>query len=449
MKNISKNLVKISLFFLFILTLFLYLYSPNCYSLNWIILSSIIYISTLMLYIKYHRIKNYFDFVILFTVAFFFVYYVYPLFIFSIMRNRFFMFNFKFNEKIITKATFLSLLGYQAFILGTMEKRSFKRHNFKLIDVRTIYNILAIIFTVMQFVFIKVFHYGNLYNENSASGGIYSYFIIINHGFFFSVLAIEFNRMYYEKKNQLKVKFNKIFFYSLFFNVLLVLTTGSRGEPIFITLAIIAGITYIRGGISIKQLVILIIVGFIGLSFIRIIRSGDNNISLNILDMGMDLIINNFTLYLGYDYVQNHGIILLPLFGSLFAAIPFLQGLLYSTFKIPLYTTTSALFFTHLVSMQNGKINFGVGTNIITSLYLSTGLIGVILFMFLLGQLVNSLRENIFNGTVYTVLLYLEMIGVSIYLVRADFFFPVGKFIFSLFFLMIFNTPILFQYKKE
>jgi hypothetical protein len=99
-----------------------------------------------------------------------------------------------------------------------------------------------------------------------------------------------------------------------------------------------AGYAILKKGISFKQILLLMLIGFIALSFIVVARSGGAFVfSFNILDMAMDLIINNYTLYVGYEYVQENGSVIFTLIGSLLSAIPLLQGIVVNTFNIPIW----------------------------------------------------------------------------------------------------------------
>lgn len=202
-----------------------------------------------------------------------------------------------------------------------------------------------------------------------------------------------------------------------------------------------AGVAILKGGFSYKKLLLLMFIGMAFLSLIVVLRSGSAfKFSFNIIDMAMDLIINNYTIFLCYDYVDKFGLVPFTLIGSLLSAIPFLSGLVISTFNISIYESSSARFFSVLALGNNPK--FGVGTNIVASLYLATGLIGVIVFMFLFGVFIKKINisPNRINAPILKLLLYFEMMSVAVYMVRADFFYQVGKIVFGLvFFIFVFS----------
>ena len=81
---------------------------------------------------------------------------------------------------------------------------------------------------------------------------------------------------------------------------------------------------------------------------------------------------------------------------------------------------------------------YGLGTNIIADIYISFGLFGVILLMFLLGSFISYLKRHM-NNNIYMFALYIIMISYSIYLVRAEFLFPIRLLVWVLTFIFVHN----------
>ena len=158
----------------------------------------------------------------------------------------------------------------------------------------------------------------------------------------------------------------------------------------------------------------------------------------SILDICSDLVINNYTLYSGYEYVQSNGYIPFTLIGSLLNCIPFLQGFVTWAFGIPIFKTSSARFFSYLAMGENAS--FGVGTNIIAALYLSCGFIGVIFCMFLLGRFAQKHSSLKNNKSIYALLMYFMVIMHAVYWVRADFFYPINKISYSFLVMWLYIT---------
>lgn len=450
---------KISIDVLLLISLGVYLFAPKDYSQPFITFCFLIFILTYLLFFKIKNDKNFFCFDFIFTIVFTFVYFMYPLFVFPINKTRFFMFNNGFNEDVINKATALALIGYQFFVLGFLsyrQSRNRKNKNFSSsIISNTIPTYLLFLLVIFHFIQIYVFKAGVLYGEAgnanpNDSGGIWGYISIIRNGFIIASISIEFYNLFHQGKIGKWYKQNLLLWCVLFLEVICTVSTGSRGGALQIALMLFAGYAILKKGISFKQILLLMLIGFIALSFIVVARSGGAFVfSFNILDMAMDLIINNYTLYVGYEYVQENGSVIFTLIGSLLSAIPLLQGIVVNTFNIPIDNTSSARFFSTLVLGDNPE--FGVGTNIIGALYLSGGFFMVIFLMYLLGKFIAYISCDLKNSSIYKVILFFSMMGNSVYIVRADYFYPVGKIVFSVLFVLIFTFPYFFKctYIKE
>lgn len=435
------------------ISMMMYLCAPVKYSQIYIFFCFLCYFFTYLNFILIKKDKNFFNFHFIFTVVFTFVYFLYPLLIFPINKNRFFMFNNQFNEDVINKSTALALLGYQFFILGYLSYKK-KCSRKKYFIYGTISNfiptLLLFVTVVLHYVQVFVFKAGLLYgydgNADPTASSIWGYFTVIKSGIIFTSISIEFYNLFHKGIVKKWFKYNIFLWFSLLCEIICIVSTGSRGLALQIILMVFAGIAILYGGINLKQILVLFLLGFISLSFIVVARSGGAfTFSFNILDMGMDLIINNYTLYVGYDYVQQNGCVLFSLLGSLLSAIPLLQGFVVRLFNISIFNTSSARFFSFLVLGDNPE--FGVGTNIISALYLAGGLLAVITLMFVLGKFIAYISDDVFYCSIYKLAIYFSMMGYSVYFVRADYFYPVGKIVFTLVFIFIFTSIYIFKYK--
>ncbi len=126
-----------------------------------------------------------------------------------------------------------------------------------------------------------------------------------------------------------------------------------------------------------------------------------------------------------YDYVGENGMVPFTLIGSLLRIFPFLLGITVRIFDIPYFHVYSASFFTVLILKENAG-SLGLGTNIIASLYLGAGLFGVIAGMYFYGMLVKKCSLKASENNPYKVLLFLILMGVSVYNVRSEYFYAAG-----------------------
>jgi hypothetical protein len=145
---------------------------------------------------------------------------------------------------------------------------------------------------------------------------------------------------------------------------------------------------------------------------------------------------NNYTLYKGYDYVQNHGLVLFPLVGPLITAVPFLLSRIMAIFEIPAHFASTASFLTYETI---GNLRLGMGSNVIISIYLSLGFLGVLTLMYLLGKYVRYVSYNVKEAGMTRLLLYFEIMAIAVYMVRADLFYSVSHIVWGIVFLKLFQ----------
>lgn len=435
-----------------LVSIILYIASPKRYDFLWVLLTFLFFIISFIT--LFWKKKNFFCFSFLFSITFGFVYFAYPLLIYPINKTKFFMFALNFNEDVITKATCLVLIGYNFFCLGINNKIKEREYKLPKVEINYSTNILNYILIFLIFIeFVKVFvlHANNPYAKSGGSeSALWEYIGALNNSIIIAVLTISFYRYLYFNKSLKEKKKCKICIILSLIDVLIVSSTGSRTLLIEIGLIIVFIYMYLKGiQFSFFRIFMLLLCGFILLSLIVILRSGGAFVfSFNIIDMAMDLIINNYTLYLGYDYVKNNGVEIFPFIGSILSLIPFLSGFVCSLLGIPKYKAFSAIFLTHLVF--GDKAEFGVGTNIIVSLYLSLGIFGVILFMYFLGVVVHKLEDRISKEkvSVYLLLIFFELFSVCVFMVRAEYFCWIGNFTYAIMFIYLFNKNVFLENKE-
>lgn len=418
------------------LSLILYAKCHMVYSYPLCIVCMILFAVFFLLYIKIVRLKNFFCFELLFSISFFFVFFVYPVFIYPVNKTRFFTFAYGFDENVITKSTFLALIGYAVFLLGAMNCKTGKK-----IVIRKYTNknyihsvgclpiIMLLIMLIMNIVKVLVLGYSVYWGARSPR--IWGYIDELSHGMFMAAISIKFYYLLHSLKNKslrCLVCEDKVFWIVITLNITVILYSGGRTEPMCIILALLAGYYTYKSGAKLKTIIVIACLGIIALSTVGVVRMGTSSISFDIFDLTMDLILNNHTLYLGYSYVNKQGYEIFPLINSLLRVVPFLAGTVAKVFTIPNKYTTSAIFFSTLI--LGDDLSLGLGTNIISSLYLSTGLVGVIIGMCMLGYVVRSISRSGFSS-IYKLMIYFELMGNSVYWVRAEYFYPVGHVVVS------------------
>lgn len=424
-----------------------YCFAPNSYSRILCAFAAILYIFSFFELIMQKKEKNYFTFEVIFSVVYFFVFYMYPVFALPLGLYKFL---YPYNEQVITKATFLATIGYIAFAIGN-DSYSLLRSRIKVVvhkrKENDIYNsngkmglplILCSVVLIMTFLQLFVFH-ANRYEamENGVEiNGIWSYINILEHGIIMASITIGYYGIYRENNYKLEKK-NIILWILIGSSVLASFIAGYRAVPMGYLIAIIAGWVVYKGGMSSIRLFILAIIGFILMNYIMIMRdNGSVEFSFNIISLASDLITNNFTLFKGYDYVQNQGLVFFPLIGPLITAVPFLLGVVMRAFRIPSYYASTASFLTYDTI---GNLRLGMGSNVIISIYLSLGIVGVVFLMYMLGKYVKFVSTNVKQAGMIRLLLYFEIMAIAVYMVRGDLFYSVSHIVWGLIFLKIFQ----------
>ena len=125
---------------------------------------------------------------------------------------------------------------------------------------------------------------------------------------------------------------------------------------------------------------------------------------------------------------------------SIAAPIPFLQSFLINLFKLNPNEIETASFVTYLGLGRNPT--WGLGTNMIGGIYLSFGLTGVLIIMFLFGSFMRIIYNKSRSNIVYLII-YIIMISNSIYLCRTDITTPLRLILWSIFiYYLFFRTKI-------
>jgi oligosaccharide repeat unit polymerase len=447
MRNIKFTSYTLLFAALFIESVFLFLLAPRYYHYEFNLFCMLQYLVSSVLFLRAKKKQNYFDFDMIFMFSFFFVMFFYPVFMFESDPTKYFAFKYEFNENVISRATALSLLGMQAYFLGSL---SFNEKLFSVHTKTKIYNNitgLTIISAISLILFIVSGGYaamkGAYSGEEVQASGLASYFLAFTPVFLFCAIAFQFNNLFILNKNKLqKGKLNKtLFFFTLLF-IVLILITGSRTFPLQIILICCALFTMFYKPISFIRFVPLVIIGIVVMFAVNIVRGGGEISGL--ADVVMDLIINNRNTYMAVDYVDVNGMTFgKSMLSVLLAPFPFMQSTIFSIFSINPWDASSSLIITKI--SLGDESSLGLGTNIIADLYMSFGMIGVILFMFLLGRYIAKFLFFA-KSNIYALIAYTIMISYSVFIVRAEFFFFSRFLLWGLF--IVFCVEVLDNSKK-
>jgi len=438
-----KTLPMLIAFAIWAVSILLYFFAPNEYSYKYCVLIFIVYLISSIWIIRRTVInKNYFNFHTLFLISFLFVNFIYPIFLYPVSPTYFSVFKKSFDETVITKATALAVLGSSSYILGVSIclrkkypppiQRKIKTEKLQYLLSYLVYFIFAVIlcFTGKEIIL------GRFGSTSTIPPGLLAIFQVTIG----VAVILELGRKKYNGSIFSYIRrINKSILVLFFFYVFLFLYVGDRGPAIQIILITLCAFSLLVLPIKWKGLIFIVLAGMLILTFIGYARSknitaseaGVNNFISrgaakfevnSVVDIGMDLIVNNRNLYVGYDYANKNGLSYgKSMIRYLFAPFPGIPGF-----------TTYVLFDSTPNDLSSGTIitdishsTYGLGSNIVIDLYMGFGLIGVVFFMFLLGFAVIKLQIKAHQRIKFGYVIgYIFLVAYSIYLPRSTVFEP-------------------------
>ena len=118
---------------------------------------------------------------------------------------------------------------------------------------------------------------------------------------------------------------------------------------------------------------------------------------------------------------------------NILSTIPFSSRITSSFLDSHWKYRSSAFFITYLI--QGDFYIYGNGTSLIADLYLSFGLIGIIIGMLFLGVVIKKIERKVIlnpNASIYNIVLYISFCGYAIIEARSGVFSPINFICFSL-----------------
>lgn len=409
----------ITLFFIAIISIFLYINAPMSYSYEYSFICLILFVVSSVIVLKRNCEKSFIKFEFFFIIAFFFTNYVYSLVYYPI-NPYFSLFAIPFNEDYITKALALSTVGICFFNLAIYNNNvnpsiehihkvgRLKKPRLLLIVLLCAF-IPTLFLLAMQGVYSTEF-------ESSLVNAILQY--IIYYYLFASFNNISDNPC---RVNLIK-EIGKLPLILLIIYTLLFLMIGSRTIPMRIAFLVLVLYNFYYKKISKKTVAVLLVLGIFLMAFIGVQRQGYDIGTGSSWDFAAELIINNRSLYVLMEYYDLYGATLgRTLLMNILSVIPFAQSIFLGLTGWSEKDISSGNLVTHLhyKNVVDYERITGLGTNVIGDIYVAYGLIGVIVMMFLFGYILKrintSLRYNLISILIYSVL-FMDVI----YMTRAS-----------------------------
>lgn len=441
-----------NIFFCFV-SLVLYIFSPEQYSYEYCLFLLIIFLIVFLLNTYINDVKEGFGFGILFSIAFLFSNFIYPVF-YIVDYTYVSSFMFPYNQNVVNKATAVALIAYCFYVLaitdyeGNYSKLKKIKNKFT-VNSNVIYSLIFLLFVSVVTFFLlggyditKAVYSGELGNtvqKNNAYG--YAQILI----FIFSMLLASI--FYYSKNYFLR----KIALISIIFVAMFMLSTGTRLLAVNLFIMLLAVYSREVRKITIKTTLLFCFLGANLLYIIMLIRenqklvfSSSNEMLPGLpFDVFMDLIGTNRNLYILYDYVDNFGsLFFLNELPTLLSVFPF-SGFFIDLLPVEVYKT-SGLFPTYLTFGPNA--NYGLGTSMVGEAYLSFGVLGVIFVFFAFGWVIKKTKLKSLNSIYFSVI-YFYLVGQSVFYPRIDYFWGLKNIFWMLMILLLLNY--LFDKKRS
>ncbi len=407
-------------------------YAPVKYDFSYSIFCGVIYCIIIIAYYLIRKKENYFDFDSLFFVTFFFVTLYYPIFMYETDATRYVFFLYSFDKDVMPKSSALAVLGTSSYICGSLlfaskkirKKEIVIEKKKRLIGSKKFYFISLSLFVLYimtgGYFELRAVYFGG--GEEYEANAISKYIYLFCPAFLFAGIISDF----YNSKIIAPEKFSFKNFSTLSYVTILIITggllfAGSRTVPIQIILMIIGLYSLLYKNVTLLRFVTYIFIGLFAMFTIVLLRGYQQDSEMAGADVAMDLIINNRNNFLAIEQVNKYSYTYgESMLSPLVAPIPFFQNLLIdSGFREE--NITSQKLFTFLTYGELYKF-YGIGTTIIADIYIAFGAIGSVVFMALLGGLINRSRIKA-NYSIYSLTTYAIFISYAVYLARAEYFF--------------------------
>lgn len=425
---------------LFLISLLFYSYSPEYYSESFCYNVFILFFISIFFFLRNTiKNKNYFNFHVFFLLSTFFTNFAYPVFIYPTNPEYFSVFSYSFNHNIISRATALSEVAINAYILGV----SLYNTKTKIVNKNLVYEYsyffssgLRRFTKYLAFLFSILFSIYTMYVATYEPQEIILNTQFVNVVIVLFVIAIIINlfSIKEEVRNNLYLflRKNTLLILSGIFVVLFSLWFGDRGPAIQIIFVLIFAYVYFVKPISLKTLLLLIVVGLFFLTLISYTRGTQSNLRSGSItgtiteasrqittfntfwNYGMDLIVNNRNLYVACELADKDGLLYgKSYFPYLFAPIPGVPSLLTDAI---FNTTPDELSSAYKITKEAG-LDWGLGSNAVGDVYMNFGLLGIILCFFLFGYLISQLSQK---KDIYSILAYILIFALAIYYPRSS-----------------------------
>ncbi|MGF6849510.1 oligosaccharide repeat unit polymerase [Chitinophaga sp. W3I9] len=435
---------------LLLVSIVIYMFAPGVYSYNYCVLTFVVFLVSSLWVIRKRSNGNYFNFHVLFLISYFFVNFVYPVFLFPVDKYYFPVFNYDFNENLISKSTALAMLGSSAYTLGAAMLRIKSDYTFEanyrpmqFARFTGILKLLTYAFFGLFLAFVGRDFFSGIFNSGTSSS---NYFLIGFQSLVALTVTVVCYTGYYRSSEKMTFwkfvgQFDKVFLGFMFLFILLFFFIGDRGPALQVFLILVTLYAVYVKKVKLKVFLLGASLGMFLMLFIssaRVTRTsgfndsnsiggflerGSSNMKFNsIFDLGMDLTMNNRNLYVAVDYADKNGINYgKTMITQVVGIVPGLQPVVLSMLGMTEDEMSSGRIINKLTIGDDAT--WGVGTNLIGDIYLSFGVLGVVAFMLFFGYIHTRFQQKmLYSQDINYVIAYVISMSFAIYYPRASYF---------------------------
>lgn len=423
------------LLFLLIISILIYVLTPkqSLVSLPLFYTTFVLLVISLIAYFKTKKKNNYLDFDTIFITICCLIGFSTTFFYNEEYLYKALFLMFPFEDLYVNKGNLMFLIGMQSYFLGSLNRNKYVNRSYypkRIINTQ----FLGVTIFILCFAFVAsggLSFYKGVYDESAetSGAGISIHILLLLLSCAIATIATEF----YNKRLSLTYKFNKTVITSIGIMGLLLLYIGNRTAASQLFLPLVGLYAMLFHNLKFRQTLLLMLIGIFGMWLIQQTRSStDINLGSSPVVIISDLTIPARNTYVSIDYVDRYGYtygktMLLGIVGVIPLAPSFVSTI------IPLVGSAELLTdytYDHYGISVDNKI--GLGTTIIADIYLSFGMLGIILFMYFLGCFIDKYSKRAEDLNYYAIVIIAGMLANSVFIARASYTHPVRMVVWSL-----------------
>lgn len=402
-------------------------------------------ITSLITYYRCRNKKNFLDFDTLFITICYLIGYFATFFYDQPYYKAFFIFEFDYSY--LNSGAWLFTIGMNAYFCGSLFVKTNLKVSNKIVKVYPT-KILFIINIVLMLAFILcggIGFYQRVYADAGGEGGgitVYVQLLLSINSII--LIVIEIRNRFIRKD----YKIHYAYFLTIILFSFLLLYLGNRTTASMLLLSIIGLLTHWFKPIKFRVFVIFLILGIFSMWIVQQLRTGEKvsvNVSYPALIL-MDMTIPSRTIYESMEIVDKEGINYgKTMFSPVFGVIPGLAGIVLGENGYG----SAELFTRYAYEKFNVPVEnqIGLGSTIISDIYLSFGVVGVILFMWLLGRTIHIVELKSKDGELFSSFLLGVFLANSVFWARTSYAHPARLIVWGSLLLLIYIS-VLFTYRK-